>query len=213
MATVAQLNFVKSLLKRHKMDPEDYILTESVSHKAISGLIDQLKNGEVITSEEWQEILEEKPVVVSSTDYDKNCFEPEIQAINSLFIKSFVRAMLDRAPNYFFSVPASSSSKYHPDFAGGHGGLIRHTKAAIIVALSFFENPVLCNLNRDEKDIILAAIILHDSCKHGLEDSSHTVHEHPLLVKELYSPSMLPGMLPEQQELLDKIFSCISSPY
>ena len=37
-------------------------------------------------------------------------------------------------PDYFFSVSASSTGKYHPSFSLGNGGLLRHTKVVVKIA-------------------------------------------------------------------------------
>lgn len=45
--------------------------------------------------------------------------------------RKFVQTMLPAVPPYFYTVPASSTGKYHPRYTLGSGGLLRHTKAAI----------------------------------------------------------------------------------
>lgn len=214
MATDAQVNYVKVLLRKNGADPDEYKLDISIPHKTISGFIESLKSGDSMTPEEWNESLEGNNVAVNNSapiSYDKNCFNAELTQINSIFIKSFVRAMLEKVPEYFYVIPASSTGKYHPEFALGNGGLVRHTKAALRIAITFFENPILSPFNRDEKDIILASIMLHDTVKHGLIKQEYTVHEHPLLVEKLWTSDMIPTMAPEQAKIVNQIFSCIRS--
>lgn len=216
MATQAQVNYVTVLLEKAGADPADYELNLNIPHKLISGFIGSLKKGDAMSPEEWTALINEQngseaPVQSSEVAYDKTCFNGELAQIGSIFVKSFVRAMLEKVPDYFYVVPASSTGKYHPDFAQGNGGLVRHTKAALKVALSFFENPLLSPFNQDEKDIILASIMLHDSVKHGLIKQEYTVHEHPTLVEKLWDPAMVPTMTPEQQSIVDEIFGCIRS--
>jgi hypothetical protein len=216
MASVKQINYVKSLLSKNGVASIDilaYRLDESIPNSLISPFIDDLRNGHTLSSEEWNQRLEqiESEEPTSSSGESKTyTLEAEIKQINSIFIKSFVRAMFTRVPEYFYSVAASSTGKYHPNYALGKGGLVRHTKAAAKFALTFFSNPILCKFNQDEKDIVLAAILLHDTCKHGLVKSEYTVHEHPILVKQLFDPSMIPTASEDQVKLVEKIFDCIA---
>ena len=98
-------------------------------------------------------------------------------------IQEWVRDCLQRAPDYFWEVPASSSGKYHPEFSQGRGGLVRHTRAAVFIALQLFD---LENFSQVEEDIAIASLILHDTCKHGLEGADHTVSGHGRIAQELY---------------------------
>ena len=112
-------------------------------------------------------------------------FEYELNWIKDDGIRNFVRDAVSKLPDYFFTCAASSTGKYHPSYALGDGGLVRHTKAAVALAkdllgLEMYQGaytPV-------EKDLILAALILHDGMKHGLNGSSFTVTEHPVIVAE-----------------------------
>ncbi len=98
-------------------------------------------------------------------------------------IQEWVRDCLQRAPDYFWEVPASSSGKYHPEFSQGRGGLVRHTRAAVFIALQLFD---LESFSQVEEDIAIASLILHDTCKHGLEGADHTVDGHGKIAAELY---------------------------
>lgn len=100
-------------------------------------------------------------------------------------IRDCVIAVLEKVNEKFFTEPASSTGKYHPSYALGEGGLVRHTQAAVRIAndlLHLENNP----FDPDEGDLIIAALILHDTCKSGIEwESKYTKHEHPLLAVEL----------------------------
>ena len=78
-------------------------------------------------------------------------------------------------PDYFFHVAASSTGKYHPKYALGDGGLLRHTKAAVRIAHELLINPSITNFTDDEKDLIIMALTLHDGLKSGLEKSEYTL--------------------------------------
>ena len=64
----------------------------------------------------------------------KTQLDNEINMICNEDIKRLVRIVLDKAPEHFWTIPASSTGKYHPEYASGDGGLIRHTKAVVRVA-------------------------------------------------------------------------------
>lgn len=74
-------------------------------------------------------------------------------------ILQFTEEALLYANEEFFFQPASMSGKYHPAYALGVGGLLRHTKAAIIVAEELFP---LWGFSLKTQDYILSALALHD---------------------------------------------------
>lgn len=107
-------------------------------------------------------------------------FEKELKSINNENILKFTTLALDNLPQYFFEVAASSTGKYHPRYALGDGGLVRHTKAAVRFALHLLEIEQSKNQFTDlDKDCIISAIILHDGWKHGDTGSPFSTHDHP----------------------------------
>lgn len=110
-------------------------------------------------------------------------FEPEINYIENERYKENIRILIDLLPDYFFEVPASSTGKYHPTFALGTCGLVRHTKVAVKIAKELFNNESISGAyTHNEKDLMLMALILHDGLKSGLKKSEYTNFDHPLLV-------------------------------
>ena len=108
-------------------------------------------------------------------------FKEEIDWISSEDLKNFACQTLSCVPDYFFSVPASSTGKYHPDYAAGKGGLVRHTKAAMrfahhLFALEMYQEE----FNQRQQDMILVALLLHDTLKHGTNGSKYTTFDHPI---------------------------------
>lgn len=94
-----------------------------------------------------------------------------------------LKIMVDLLPDYFFSVPASSTGKYHPAFSLGEGGLVRHTKFAVRLANEFYNDEAVTSIfNQNEKDLMIFALVLHDGLKSGLEKSEYTLVDHPLLI-------------------------------
>ena len=110
-------------------------------------------------------------------------FSKELDYIKNQTFKADACYLIDGLPDYFFEVPASSTGKYHPEYALGEGGLLRHTKAAVRIAYELLSNPLIGNkYTEEEKELMLIALMLHDGLKSGKEQSKYTKVEHPLLV-------------------------------
>jgi len=101
----------------------------------------------------------------------------ELDFINDELLREFVEYCVDEAPDYFFTMPASTTGKFHPAYTLGEGGLIKHTKAAVKIAKDLLSLEQNQHLNADQ---IITALILHDSIKKGNNGSTYTVTEHPL---------------------------------
>lgn len=107
-------------------------------------------------------------------------FKKELEYIKTDDIKQFVKIALNNLPDYFYEVSASSTNKYHPSYALGTGGLVRHTCAATRFANHLLQLEQNQNaFTERERDLIIVSIILHDGWKHGNAGSSFTTHEHP----------------------------------
>ena len=112
-------------------------------------------------------------------------FSKELEYIKSEKIKSACQKMIELLPDYFFEVPASSTGKYHPDYALGEGGLLRHTKAAVRIACELLNDPCIGDkYTQDEKDLMIMALILHDGLKSGLNHEKYTRFDHPILIAD-----------------------------
>lgn len=98
-------------------------------------------------------------------------FKTEINNIQDLDLQAFTREYLENyVPEYFFTIGASASGKYHPSFAQGNGGLVRHTKAVCMFAEELLRMSSYMYLPDWDKDLIRVACICHDTCKYGLEN-------------------------------------------
>lgn len=95
-------------------------------------------------------------------------FEREINLIMDENLRSIVRRYLDElVPDYFWTDGASSSGKYHPAFAQGIGGLVRHTKAVVMFAEELLRMSSYAFMKDNYKDYVIAACIVHDTIKFG----------------------------------------------
>jgi hypothetical protein len=106
-------------------------------------------------------------------------FEDEIALIEDENIARLVMNTLDGVP-YFGDKPSSSTGKYHPAFAQGELGLVKHTKAAVLVAVSLMQLRQHYYI-QNNSDKVIAALLLHDCAKYGYPViDTYTKHEHPL---------------------------------
>ena len=135
-------------------------------------------------------------------------FNKEYEYIKNDKKKNDIKYLVSKLPNYFFEIPASSTGKYHPDFASTSHGLVKHTKVAVRIAKELLDNPGLNNFTDDEKDIIIMALILHDGCKSGMVKEKYTRFDHPLIICDLINENRSKLSLNDGEvNLLTKIIS------
>lgn len=109
-------------------------------------------------------------------------FKHEFKLIARKYVKDFVKACINDAPDYVFEdCPSSSSGKYHPIEELGPDGTLLHTRKVVAAAYDY-TRALDCEQNRD---LVVAAAILHDLAKQGLITKGHTVKEHPQIMAEL----------------------------
>lgn len=101
-------------------------------------------------------------------------FYQEVSMIQDKEMNAFVMFVVSYFPDKFWYMPASSTGKYHPETSLGNGGLYRHTKQVFWTALTILNSQMFENVNRD---IVLAACILHDGWKYG-NKHNHTLRNH-----------------------------------
>lgn len=223
MASQAQVNYARGLMTKNGV--VGIHVDSDTPTKAASWLIDELKGGYEPTEEEWEGILRkysdvQQPQAPAAKKegggYDKGVFDSTLAKIKSPTIRTFLSAMIDQLPAYFYHVAASSTGKYHPEFALGEGGLVRHTLAAEQVADDILEDTAFrAQLPQGGSDMVRAAIAIHDGWKHGLEAQAgkYTIFGHPLVPRKVYE-SKLKGKLgfnEEQEAVIEQILSAIDS--
>ena len=136
-------------------------------------------------------------------------FNKEYSYIKDNKKREDVKYLVNKLPDYFFEIPASSTGKYHPSFASSENGLVKHTKVAVRIAKELLDNPGLNNFKDNEKDIIIMAIILHDGCKSGIVKENYTRFDHPLIVSQLIKENR--SNLSLNDEEMDLLIRVISS--
>ncbi len=110
-------------------------------------------------------------------------FLNEINYIEDNDLKEVLKKIINILPDYWFSIPASSTGKYHPSYALGENGLLRHSKAAMRIGYELLNNPSIGDkYTSHEKDLILIALLIHDGLKLGLPKEKYTRFDHPILM-------------------------------
>ena len=120
-------------------------------------------------------------------------------------IKEFAKKCIDTAPPYVFKVAASSTGKYHPQFALGDGGLARHTVALVRILNHIFGVESVANkFTSRERDLLRVAGIAHDMMKSGTQEeyekNKYTKFDHPLRAANMVRD--LKGLPIEEKEYI-----------
>ncbi len=112
-------------------------------------------------------------------------FKKEIDFIKDKDLKQVLIKLADLVPEYFYEVPAASTGKYHPSYAAGNGGLLRHSKAAMRIGYELLNNPTIGDkYSSREKDLMLIALLFHDGLKLGLPKEKYSRFDHPILMQK-----------------------------
>ena len=102
-------------------------------------------------------------------------FKRELDLIKDEELRKAVGSYMEYyVPNYFYEIGASSSGKYHPTFSQGVGGLVRHTKAVVMFAEELLRMSSYAYMKEEYKDYVIAACIIHDTAKYGMDDEMDT---------------------------------------
>ena len=138
-------------------------------------------------------------------------FANELEHIKTISAYNFAVEAINKLPEYFFDTAASSTGKYHPRYALGFGGLVRHTKAAAKMAIQMLELEHYKEVfSEEERDLMIVALILHDGWKHGIHYSKYTVATHPIIMADfIRGDADLRKHLTQEQ--LDFVTGCVAS--
>ena len=129
-------------------------------------------------------------------------FDSLLETFENEDIKSFAKECIETIPIYFFDVGASSTGKYHPQYAIGDLGLARHTCALVrflnhILTIDCYKN----DFTSRERDLLRVAGIMHDSRKSGSDEdyakNKFTKFNHPILAADEIRGII--GFIPEEE--------------
>ena len=112
-------------------------------------------------------------------------FLEELDYIVDESLQDALLNIINMLPEYFFHEAASSTGKYHPNYALGEGGLVRHSKAAMKIGYELLSNPIIGDkYTSHEKDLMLMSLLVHDGLKRGINEEKYTRFDHPILMAE-----------------------------
>lgn len=145
----------------------------------------------------------------------KEMFYDEIMYIKDKNLQRSCCYFVEQLPDYFFKEAASSTGKYHPKYAIGEGGLLRHTKAAVRIAQELLADPAIGNhYTSREKDLMIMALLLHDGFKKGIKEERYTRFDHPLIAADfIYSHKGEANLSEEDALFLKKAISSHMGPW
>lgn len=110
-------------------------------------------------------------------------FVEELEYINDESYKKVLLNIINMLPEYWLHEAASSTGKYHPEYALGEGGLLRHSKAAMRIGYELLNNPCIGDkYTAREKDLMLMSLLVHDGLKLGDPQEKYTRFDHPILM-------------------------------
>ena len=110
-------------------------------------------------------------------------FLDELSYINDDELSECLLNIINMLPEYWLHEAASSTGKYHPEYALGDGGLLRHSKAAMRIGYELLSNPAIGDkYTSREKDLMLMALLVHDGLKLGDPKEKYTRFDHPILM-------------------------------
>lgn len=147
-----------------------------------------------------------------------NAFDEILNTFETNNIKRFAELCIETIPDYFWRVPASSTGKYHPTYALGDGGLVRHTLALCRIMNHLFNlDWFKQKYNAEERDCLRLAGLMHDTRKSGsqkdYEKSKWTKFDHPLQAANVVYKTYMDNKdsLNISEGYVNMIFQCIES--
>lgn len=129
-------------------------------------------------------------------------FDTLLNTFENEDIKNFATECIETIPDYFWEVGASSTGKYHPQYALGDLGLARHTCALVrflnhILSIDCYKN----DFTSRERNLLRVAGIMHDSKKSGGDEdyakNKFTKFDHPILAANEIRTII--GFIPEDE--------------
>lgn len=113
-------------------------------------------------------------------------FEPLLKNFETETIAEYFRDMVAEIPDYIFTMPSSTSGKYHNKTQCEKFGQIYHE----YMFASVLNHRLRLKGNREKyntpeiRDCMRCVPVFHDAIKCGLNGSQYTVQDHPVLAAE-----------------------------
>ena len=113
-------------------------------------------------------------------------FEPLLKDFETETLSSYFRDMVAEIPDYIFTIPSSTSGKYHNRTQCEKYGQIYHE----YMFASVLNHRLRLKWNREKystpeiRDCMRCVPVFHDAIKCGWNGSQYTVQDHPMLAAE-----------------------------
>lgn len=113
-------------------------------------------------------------------------FRPLLDQFETELMRLYCEDMIKQIPDYIFTMPSSTSGKFHNKTQCQQHGQIYHI--LMFAEILNYRLALKCNKEKFNSDIQRDAMrcvpIFHDAIKCGTGGSSFTVHDHPMLAGE-----------------------------
>jgi hypothetical protein len=100
---------------------------------------------------------------MTTTEEKLEIFDKYLNKIENEIIKQFTEFCILEFPEYFWTLPASTSGKYH----GKNETLINHVLSCCEIGLQICEGQFKDHWTQKQKDQLISALILHDGWRCG----------------------------------------------
>ena len=142
-------------------------------------------------------------------------FLDELELINDEKLSESLLKIIEMLPDYWFTEAASSTGKYHPSYALGEGGLLRHSKAAMRIGYELLTNPCIGDkYTQREKDLMLMSLLVHDGIKLGLPKEKYTRFDHPIIMGKFILDNYKEiGITKEDAEFMNNVIKTHMGPW
>lgn len=112
-------------------------------------------------------------------------FEGLLNNFETNEIRDYCADMIKEIPDYIFTIPSSTSLKFHNKTqCQSHGQIFHILMFAEVMNYVLGLEYVTEKTNERQRDCLRCTPIFHDAIKCGLNGSQYTVHEHPMLAGE-----------------------------
>ena len=142
-------------------------------------------------------------------------FLDELELIKDEELSESLLKIIEMLPDYWFHEAASSTGKYHPEYALGEAGLLRHSKAAMRIGYELLNDPCIGDkYTSHEKDLMLMSLLVHDGLKRGINAEKYTRFDHPILMGKFILDNYKEiGITKEDAEFMDSVIKTHMGPW
>lgn len=115
----------------------------------------------------------------------RKVFECLLNQFETDEMRNYCADMIEKIPDYIFTIPSSTSFKYHNKTqCQPHGQIYHILMFAEIMNYVLGLEYVQGKIDARKRDCMRCTPIFHDAIKCGTSGSQYTVHEHPMLAGE-----------------------------